>query len=245
MKENPRQYLDMPAAVKRKKAVEWCMRLLRLDIDSMSYPEFYDFVWEYNHIVDYPEPLGISLLFTDPEEEEAARGAFKEYQKKAMELLDRFQENKNQPGHTLKFDMKMTFTARVMRSNTYKIIYERESNFEYSYARQIARLLAGKEFDNVFRKCPICNHYFAIQSRHKKQCCSHKCSMLHTFKNKSEEDLKLHRKRNNLQSHFSVLKKKRWTDKKIRSSLKGYIKSKKYTGKMIPKYIKEFIDNRG
>lgn len=255
-------YLNLSRAKKPKRAMEWCMRFLWVDIDSMSDSDFVELVTEYESIVAYPENIGyyhfpghaLAEGATDDEitdllkrieiEEEAVRYAFKEYQKKAMELFDRVQQAKNELGTPLKLDMNMSFTIRIRKNHKYEVTDKKETDFGYSYARQIASVLDGKTFDNVFRKCTNCGHYFAVLSNRPKESCSHKCAMLHYNKKIFENDRELARKRGNLESYYSRIRNNNYTDAKTRSLLRFYIKKNNYEPEWISPSINKFLKRK-
>lgn len=264
MKAKSRQklYLNLSAAKKRKRAIEWCMRILHLDINSMNDDVFSDLMTEYECIVAYPENIEFYQMpmpvFAEGDTDkdtadlikimngqgEAARRTFKEYQKKAMALIEDFQQMGNQPGAWLKLDITMAFTIRVGRNHKHVITNKEEHDFEYSYARQIARALDGKRFDDVFRKCNNCGHYFAVLSNRPKESCSHKCAMLHYNKKKFENDREPARKRGNLESYYSRIRKNNYTDAKTRSLLRFYIKKNNYKPEWISPSINKFLQRK-
>ena len=253
------KYLRLSGAVKRKRATEWCIRFLKLDIDKMSASEFYGIVEEYECIVAYPEDLGfyhfpmhcitgdsiseedLSKL-PDPEDEErAVRETFKDYQQKAGVIMADFKNMKEEPGLWLKLDTTMEFTVRVGKKGTYSVTDKENHDFEYSYARQIARVLKGRRFDDTIKMCPVCDNYFPNLTGHRKRCCSHKCSMILISRNKFVIDPILAKKQRNISVYFSGLKRKDLTDKQKRSILRSYMKKREYKPEEIPRYIQEFI----
>ncbi len=263
MKARSRQrlYLDLSAAKKRKRAIEWCLKFLWIDIDGMSESNFLDIVTEYECIVAYPENIGyyffpiqtlptnatdddIENLIGSVDDEESVRDVFKDYQRKAIELMEVFQKMKNQPGDWLKLDTTMAFTISVNRVHTYKITDKKGHDFEYSYARQIAKALDGKTFGDAFKKCAHCGRYFAVLSKHPRESCNHNCAMLIWKNNSRQTNPILARKQGNLESQFSRLKKIGYTDAELQSLLRGYIKQKKIEPEEIPRYIKKFLGNK-
>jgi len=253
------KYLRLSGAVKRKRATEWCMRFLKLDIDKMSDSEFYGIVEEYECIVAYPEDLGfyhfpmhcitgdsisdedLSRLPDPDEEERAVRETFIGYQQKAGEIMADFKNMKEEPGFWLKLDTTMEFTVRVGRKGLYSVIDKENHDFEYSYARQIARVLNGRKFDDTIKMCPVCDNYFPSLTGHKKRCCSHKCSMILISRNKFVIDPNLARRKRNISTYFSSLKKRELTDKRRRSIMRKYMNKRGYSPEEIPRYIQKFI----
>ena len=259
MKEKPREelYGNLSDAIKRKKAIEWCMKLLRLDIDSMSESEFYDFVTEYECIVAYPEELGFYYftpgIFTgdnttdiqDPSEQEnIVRVAFKDYRKVARELISAFEKMRDKPRHWVILSTKMKFTVRANMKGIYSITDNIEHDFEYSYAWRIARFLRGNKLEDVIKTCLNCGNYFAVFSKHGKQCCSHNCSMLLYNKKQFAEDQPLAIKKRNISSYLSQLKKGGITDKQMQGFLRTYIRKKNYSPEEIPRYIEKFLKKK-
>lgn len=264
MKAKSRQklYLNLSPAKKRKRAIKWCMRILHVDINCMNDDVFSDFMAEYECIVAYPENIGYyhMPMPVSPEgatdkntaelikimngQGEAARRTFKEYQEKAIALIGDFQQIGNQPGALLTLDMTMTISIRIRRNHTYSISNKEEHYFEYSYARQIARALDGKTFDDVFRKCDNCGRYFAVLSNRPKESCSHKCAMLHYNKKIFKDNPTLARKRGNLESYYSRMRKNNYTDAKTRSLLRFYIKKNNYKPEWISPSINKFLKRK-
>ncbi|MBN1547540.1 MAG: hypothetical protein JW902_12870 [Syntrophaceae bacterium] len=255
MKVKGRQQLygNLTDAQKRKKAIEWCMRFLWLDMDSMSDPEFVDMVTEYECIVAYPGDLGYHFFPTpsvesiedlpDPAEQmRDAREQFKVFQNKAKDILSDFEGMIGHTGRWLKIDTTMQFTVRVGPSGQYAMTEKDEHDFEYSLGRQLALLLDGKKFDEVIRECPVCGHSFAILTKHRKQCCSNRCAAIHVGRKKMASNPEGSRKQRNLDQYFHDLKKRRgYKDQRIRYHLENYIRDRSYAPEEIPLYIKRFL----
>ncbi len=245
MKVNYRQYLyNLSDAKKRKRAIEWCMSLLRQDIDGMTDRHFFEFTMEYECLVAYPI-AGVGYYSYSDDEERDINNEFKEFQISARKIISDFEKMKDAPGHLLK-NTKMKFTVRTNRKGNYSVDETKEHDFEYSYARQIANALNEKKFDDVFRKCANanCGHYFAVLSKHEQQCCSHKCSVLHNNKKSFLKNPTIARKRGNLESHYSVLRKQGHTDKQIKSLLKKYTDQRNYKPEWIPPSIEKLLPTK-
>lgn len=260
-----RKYLKMSDSAKLKAAREWCMRFLRLDIDKMSSDEFYELIDHYEYLVEYPENPGffrshffpiisfdskdmtaeeIDKILSEAEDETPVRNTFKDYQKLAKEIMADFRNIKSKSGDWLKFDTKLLFTVKVRKNHEFEMYTDDEHNFKYSYARQIARFLRGRKFDDVIKKCPNCDHYFAVLSKHGKQCCSHKCAMLFTSRRRFAENPTLAKRQRNINSYFSVLKKKGVTDRQMRRIMRKYKKERNYRPEEIPPYIDRFLKGK-
>jgi len=256
MKVKSRQelYGKLTPTKKRKKAIDWCMRFLWLDMDSMSDGPFYELVAEYECIVAYPGDIGYNFFATpsvesiedlpDPDEQmRDVRARFKEFQNAARDLLASFEGMMDQAGKWLKVDKTMQFTVMVGPSGRYSITDEDEHDFEYSYGRQIAQLLKGNKFNDVIRRCPVCGHYFAVLTKHGKQVCSNRCASLQTARKKFDENPVSAKRRRNIETYFAIRKKKGDTEAGLKSSLRRYIRTRGYSPEEIPRYIKVFIDS--
>jgi hypothetical protein len=106
------------------------------------------------------------------------------------------------------------------------------------------QVLDGRRFDEVIKTCPHCGTYFANLTGHKKTYCSRKCAMLANVKDKKTRNPELERRRQNIRTHMTLLKKQGIKDVALRSRLTAYIKERKYKEEEIPAYIADFIKGK-
>jgi hypothetical protein len=234
------RYLKLSMAKKQKQAVEWCMQILRADIDNMPLRDLRRLFYDYYYLIAYPEPFGSVLFPTDTsgdEDEKTVRQTFKEYKKVAEKIMSDFRAARSD----LKFHATMAFRIKVGRNGEYKTSDETDHDFEYSYATQIARLLNGRKFDDIIKQCPACHNAFAVVSGHKKESCGHKCSMALSKKKRIASNPALVRRQGNINAFVSRCRKRGETDERIRSTLSKYVRENNYTSAEIPSYIKEII----
>jgi hypothetical protein len=234
------RYLKLSMAKKQKHAVEWCMQILRADIDNMSLRDLRRLFSDYYYLIAYPEPLGPVLFPTDTsgdEDEKTVRQTFKEYKNTAEKIMGDFRAAQSD----LIFQATMEFRIKVGKNGEFIMSDETGRDFEYSYATQIARLLNGKKFGDVIKKCPVCHNYFAVVSGHKKESCGHKCAMAISKRKMIESNPTLVRRQGNISALVSRYRNKGYTDKELRPILRDYVKKKAYTPAEIPSYITRII----
>jgi len=241
MKVNHRQFLNsLSESKKRKRTIEWCIAILRQDIDRMPEREFFKFIIEYECLVEYPMTSVGYYSWINDDGERNIKNEFKIFQLSARKIISDFEKMKAEHSQLLK-NTKMEFTVLLNRQGIYSFIENNEHDFEYSYTRQIAKALEGKTFGDVFKKCSYCDYYFAILSTHQKGCCSHNCAMLWYNKKKFQEDNIKATMHNRIGSYFSRLKSKGMSDKQIEGPLNKYMNDRKYTSEDIPHYLKKFV----
>lgn len=262
MKEKSRQelYDNLSHKKKRKRALEWCMKLLRVDIDKLPDAEFYKIVSDYEAIVAYPE-LGFYYftpgLFTginnedieepDPSQQERiVRTAFKHYQKAAIEIMSDFEKMMDKPGHWVRWGTEIKFTSSANRQGLYSIHDKAEHDFEYSYARQIAKALDGKKFNDVFHICAYdkCSNYFVVLSNHKQECCNHKCSVLLNKTKMFGGDEEKAKKFRKLESFYYRVKKMSISYTEKHALLRKHIKKNNYEAELISPAIRKFLNTK-
>ncbi len=263
IKSSYAKYRGLSDTDKQRKAIEWCMRLLKLDIGGMSDSEFYDLVVEYECLVADPEIIGdpmidnlghyffpIRVLYDhqsmddlpDPEKElHAVRRTFLKYQKAARKIIVELQAMRDKRGQWLKFDTRKEFEVRIVRTGAYSVTNKVEHDFEFNYARRIVKLLNGRKFEDAIKTCPVCKNYFPILTRHEKKSCGHRCAMILNSTKKFEEDPEAARRKRNISSFFSVLMKRNLTDRQKISLLRQYIRTKGYEPAEIPRYIEKHL----
>ncbi|HBZ35517.1 MAG TPA: hypothetical protein DEO33_03735 [Rikenellaceae bacterium] len=246
MKPSRDRYDKLSEAKRKKEAVEWCTQILSADIDGMSERALMKLFYGYHYLVAYPAPLGY-VLFPDNSaentDEEHVRETLKDYQEKAKDLIDDFKDMQNKPGRSITLDAAMAFKVKVGTNGVYSVSDNTDQDFIYSYARQIAKLLDGKRFDDVIKICPVCSHHFAVTTKHDRQSCSHKCAMGRSSKKRFEKNPDLELRRRNLHSFVSRYRKQGRTDKEIRPILRKYLKDRKIKQDELPQYIRKIVES--
>jgi len=252
------RYLNLSDAIKSKKIIDWCMKLLRVDIESMQGSEFDDFVIEYECIVAYPENIGyhfppwhtipegqsIEKLLSVMKKEPDPRITFKTFQEAARKIMSNFDKMSNEPGYRVRWNTKMDFTVKADKKGIYSIDENVEHDLEYSFAWQIASFLKGRKFDDAFKKCAYkkCGNYFAVHSKHTKECCSHKCSVLNNNERLLENNKTEVETKRNLYAFVSRLKRQGFSDKQIKYYLENNIENNEYNIKHVPlSYKKKYL----
>jgi hypothetical protein len=160
-----------------RRAVKWCDLILRDDIEKLSPKGLMKLFYDYHYLVVYPEPVGYIQLPTNAlgyTDEAGLRKLLKYFQKTARGIIDDFKNAKS----PLKYRMTTAFSVTFNRRRQCSMDQIDKQVFNYSYARQIAIILNGKQFDDVLRVCPSCNGYFIKVSGHNKQTCGHRCSVI-------------------------------------------------------------------
>jgi len=237
-------YFKLSDSKKHKKRIEWCMRILREDIDKMPAKDFYVFVEEYECLIAFPEHLGyyffgriVAMDGDIPVYQDTK--AVKTYQKAARSIM--VDLRKMEPLSWTRFDAKMSFKLRVSEKSTYKIIDADLNDFEYSYGRRLSQLVEGKRFDEVIKTCPVCGHYFVILSKHGKECCSHGCSQKQSLEKKKIANPTLVKRQRNIRMFFYNLRRNKLRDERIRKALRNYINERNYKREEIPRNIERFL----
>lgn len=242
---------------KPKKAIEWCMRFLCLDIDNMSSKEFIDLVTVYENIVAYPISIPyyffshagmdlqdlpkISKLPTPSAEEIEVRNIFKVLQETAKKRFNELEQMKDAEHEGFTEINKLTFSLSVNRYREFLFDLGEIQDFEYSFLWHFGQFLQNKKFDDVIKTCSVCGKYFALLTKHPKLSCSHSCAMLLSNKRRIAEKPILWRRRGNLEAHYSVLKKKGYPDEKIKLFLRSYLNKREYSQDEIPRSIQKFL----
>jgi len=252
-------YLNLSSTIKKKRAVAWCMRFLWLDIDDMSPKELIDLVTEYEECVAYPIEIPyyffgaqgiyfedlpmLSKLPTPSAEEIEVRNIFKGFQIKAKQRFNELKDMKYLKDNGFTESNKLTFSLSLSRNREFNFWPEDVHDFEYSFLWHLGKFLNGYTFNEKMNICPICGHYFAIIKKHSnKECCSPICSVRLNNKKIYAKNPALARKRGNLESYYSGLKKHNYSDARNQSVLRNYIQQRNYTPEEIPKYIKDFLN---
>ena len=232
-------YGNLPWEIKRKRGIEWCMRLLRENIDDMPEAEFATFVTEYEAIVAYPRDIGWyhSAYFNNDERE--IRDEFKKYQTEAKKLMSIFQQNKE-----IRQKTTHKYTLRIFDGGYQFVDNDYEHGFEYSYVWRIGDFLRDRKFDDGFKKCKHCGNYFAVLSSHPKECCSHKCAVLLNKTKMFDGDEEKAKKFRKLESFYYRIKKMSESSMEKHSLLRNYLKRNNYKNELISPAIKKFLSKK-
>jgi hypothetical protein len=234
------EYLKLPQLKRRKMAIEWCFRLLSVNLDQISEKCFNRLVREYESIVAYPEILhGGRYIFHD---EDDVKAVFKGYQEIARKFIDAVREVS--PGKSLRpveCDVSRSLKVSSTRAGTISIYHRIDHEFEFSFAWHLARLLDGRKFDDVVCVCPYCDHYFPTLTRHKRKYCKRICATKDKQRKRRGENSDREKRINRLRTKFSRTKERYHTDKARKKELNRYLEKHPYALDEIPQNIRDFI----
>ena len=237
MKIRVDKYLKLPEYKRQRMAVEWCLRFLKINLDRMTRRDFVELVTKYESIVMYPSRRHVRWRFQD---DDAAKTAFKGYQKIAQEFIRKIKElSPDKPIH-VKVPKRVSISSAP--DGRIKINPSGRQGFKFSYTHHIARLLDGKKYDDAVKSCRNCDLLFPVLTKHKKTFCSTGCATKYRQRKKREENPERARRIRKLQTQFSRLNKKFPNEARRHKELMKYIKKNAYDKSEIPEKIRTFIE---